>query len=533
MKTVHNITYELLRNNGISKVFGNPGSNELPFLKDFPNDFDYILALQEAVVVGIADGYALASGTPAVVNLHSAAGTGNAMGALANAWNSHSPLIITAGQQNRSMMSVEALLTNIDAATLPKPLVKWSHEPATPQEVPYAFSRAIHTATSEAKGPVYLSIPYDDWEKPADAASESLLLRKVESARALDKTSLQNLVTQINNAHNPVLVLGADVDAAEANDLAVLLAEKLKCPVWVAPSSPRCPFPTRHVCFRGILPAGIASISRLLTGHDLIVVIGAPVFRYHQYEPGAYLPEGAQLISITCDINEAARAPMGNTWIADIKPALRQLSRCVTERKNAMPVILPATEPVAESAPLKPETFFDALNAIAPENAIYVNESTSTTNILWQRLNMRYQGSYYFAAAGGLGFAMPAGVGIQLAKPDRQVFVVIGDGSSNYSIQALWTAAQYDIPVIFIVLKNGTYGALRWFADVLGVNNVAGLDVPGINFSLIAEGYGVQAFQANSPEQLQHTINQARSSGKPALIEVETWGPLQEANNEQ
>lgn len=528
MKTVHNITYELLRNHGITKVFGNPGSNELPFLKDFPADFDYILALQEAVVVGIADGYALASGEPALVNLHSAAGTGNAMGALANAWNSHSPLIITAGQQNRGMMAVEALLTNLDAASLPRPLVKWSHEPATPQEVPYAFSRAIHTATTEAPGPVYLSIPYDDWAQKADKAADSLLDRRVKSARALSAEALAELTSQINHSSNPVLVLGADVDAANANSDAVILAERLRCPVWVAPSAPRCPFSTRHPAFRGILPAGIASISRLLEGHDLIIVVGAPVFRYHQYEPGEYLPAGAKLISVTCDINEAARAPMCNAYVGDVKPILQQLGKSVGKRITPEQEALPRPEEVDQTQPMRPETFFDTLNTIAPKDAIFVNESTSTTNVLWQRLDMQQQGSYYFAAAGGLGFAMPAGIGIQLAKPERQVFVVIGDGSSNYSIQALWTAAQYNIPVIFIVLKNGTYGALRWFAGVLGVNDVPGLDVPDIDFSSLAKGYGVQAFQANTPDALKTTIEQVRQSGKPALIEVETWGPLQE-----
>lgn len=533
MKTVHNVTYELLRQNGITKVFGNPGSNELPFLKDFPEDFSYILALQEAVVVGIADGYALASGEPALVNLHSAAGTGNAMGALANAWNSHSPLVITAGQQNRAMMAVEALLTNLDAASLPRPLVKWSHEPATAQEVPYAFSRAIHTATSEAPGPVYLSIPYDDWGQPADKASASLLKRRVKNARALDGVTLAELTSQIDSAKNPVLVLGADVDAAHANGDAVKFAEKLNCPVWVAPSAPRCPFPTRHAHFRGILPAGIASISSLLAGHDLIIVIGAPVFRYHQYEPGEYLPTGAELISITCDINEAGRAPMGDAYVGDIKPILQQLLHGVARRSGASLESLPLLPEVDTTHPIKAETFFDTLNKIAPTHSIFVNESTSTTNILWQRLNLQEQGSYYFAAAGGLGFAMPAGVGIQLAKPERQVFVVIGDGSSNYSIQALWTAAQYNIPVIFIVLKNGTYGALRWFAGVLGVSDVPGLDVPDIDFSSLARGYGVQAYQANTPLALEQAINEARQAGKPALIEVETWGPLQETSNEQ
>lgn len=522
MKTVRNVTYELLRRNGINKVFGNPGSNELPFLKNFPKDFEYVLALHEGVALGMADGFAQASGKPALVNLHSAAGTGNAMGALANACNGHSPLIITAGQQNRAMVALEPLLTNTDATTLPKPLVKWSREPAFAQEVPHAFSRAIHTATSEAPGPVYLSIPYDDWDKRADESSASLLNRRVKNARSLSNDELAELVQRINTATNPVLVVGADVDAARANNHAVKLAEKLKCPVWAAPSSPRCAFPTRHACFRGMLPAGIASIGRLLSGHDLILVIGAPVFRYHQFEAGPFLPEGSELILISCDQQEAARAPVGDAWIGDIHPILSQLAGHVADRTKAMPDALPVPLPVAASRPLKAESVFDILNSVAPANSIFVNESTSTIPALWQRINIATQGSYYLAAAGGLGFAMPAGVGIQLASPDRQVFVVVGDGSANYSIQALWTAAHYAIPVIFIVMKNGTYGALRWFADVLNATDIPGLNLPDIHFSQLAEGYGVQAFRASTPEQISDAVSRARASGKPALIEVET-----------
>ncbi|CAI3951804.1 benzoylformate decarboxylase [Commensalibacter communis] len=528
MKTVHDITYDLLRQHGIKKVFGNPGSNELPFLNNLPDDFEYILTLQEAVAVGIADGYAQALGTPALVNLHSAAGTGNGMGALANAWNAHSPLIIMAGQQNRAMLGIEPLLTNVDAAFLPKPLVKWSHEPASPQEVPYTMSRAIHTALSDAPGPVYLSVPYDDWEKPLNEDLTALTKRKVKSARALDNNVLAELLDKIHQSINPVVVLGADVDAAQANDYAIELVEKLNCPIWVAPLASRCPFPTNHAAFKGILPGGIASISQILEGHDLIIVIGAPVFRYHQFEPGSYLPNGADLVLITCDVNEAARAPIGDAWVGDIKPTLKQLAENVVQRDGVMPELTVAKSVVNITTPLKPETFFDILNDIAPEDSIFVNESTSTTDIIWERLTFKSQGSYYFAAAGGLGFGMPAGVGIQLAKPDRQVFVIIGDGSANYSIQALWTAAKYNIPVIFIVLKNGTYGALRWFADVLGTGNVAGLDVPDIHFSALAEGYGVEAFQANTCEEIKDALNKALTLGKPALIEIETWGKLQD-----
>lgn len=528
MASVHSTTYELLRRQGIDTVFGNPGSNELPFLKNFPDDFRYILALQEAVVVGIADGYAQASRKPAFINLHSAAGTGNAMGALSNAWNSHSPLIVTAGQQTRAMIGVEALLTNVDATNLPRPLVKWSYEPASAAEVPHAMSRAIHMASMAPQGPVYLSVPYDDWDREADPQAHHLFERNVSTAVRVNDAELQQLADALTHARNPVIVLGPDVDAAHANADCVALAERLKAPVWIAPSAPRCPFPTRHPCFRGLLPAGIAAISQLLEGHDLVLVLGAPVFRYHQYDPGQYLKPGTRLVSVTCDPLEAARAPMGDAIVADIGAMATALAAAVGDRRQPLPAALPEPEAVEQdSGALRPETVFDLLNETAPDNAIFLNESTSTTALMWQRLNMRNPGSYYFCAAGGLGFAMPAAVGVQLAEPDRQVIAVIGDGSANYSISALWTAAQYNIPAIFVIMNNGTYGALRWFAGVLQAENVPGLDVPGIDFCSLAQGYGVKALKAQGSDALRGALAEALASNSPVLIEVSTTGPQQ------
>jgi benzoylformate decarboxylase len=272
-----------------------------------------------------------------------------------------------------------------------------------------------------------------------------------------------------------------------------------------------------------MLPAGIASISRLLDGHDLIMVVGAPVFRYHQFEPGDFLPAGAQLVAITCDLLEATRAPMGDAIVADIGLTLRALVNNVEVANRPMPTALLRPE-AAPDAPgrLAPERVFDVIDETAPEDAIYVNESTSTTNILWQRLRMTSQGSYYFAAAGGLGFAMPATVGVQLAKPERRVIGIIGDGSANYGITALWTAAQYNIPSIFIIMKNGTYGALRWFAGVLKAEDVPGLDVPDIDFCALARGYGVKAHNVQSVTALRAALIEALDTQGPVLIEVET-----------
>jgi benzoylformate decarboxylase len=296
MTSVHDVTYGLLRRHGVTTIFGNPGSNELPFLKDFPADFRYFHGLHEGVAMGMADGYAQASGKPALVNLHSAAGTGNGMGALANAWNSHTPLIVTAGQQIRAMVDVEALLTNLDSTQLPRPLVKWSYEPSIAQDVPLAMSRALHTAALPPSGPVYLSVPYDDWAAEADPQSSALLDRQVHAVGSFDGPSLSRVVDRLNAAKNPVLVLGPEVDACRANAHAVRLAEKLRAPVWVAPSAPRCPFPTTHPYFRGLLPAAIKGISTALAGHDLILVVGAPVFRYHHTSRGRISPRELNLL---------------------------------------------------------------------------------------------------------------------------------------------------------------------------------------------------------------------------------------------
>jgi benzoylformate decarboxylase len=524
MTTVNDATYKLLRQHGLTTIFGNPGSNELPFLAAMPEDFRYVLGLHEGVVTGMADGYAQATRRPALVNLHAASGSGNAMGALTNAWYSHTPLVITAGQQVRATIGQEVMLSNVDAVSLPRPLVKWSAEPASPQDVVRTIGQAIHTAALEPCGPVYVSIPYDDWAQETGPAEEHLAARTVEHAGELSDGQLADVVAALDAACNPVLVLGPDVDSARGNSDAVTLAERLGAPVWVAPSAPRCPFPTTHAAFRGVLPASVDGITGLLAGHDLILVVGAPVFRYHQHEPGNYLPAGASLLQISCDPGEAARAPMGRALVASIGPALRRLAAAVTSRGVQLPPraqpelpLLPA--PVKDGG-LAPEAVFDLINRLAPEDAIYVNETTSTVGAFWDRMDMRHPGSYYFPASGGLGFGMPAAVGVQLAEPGRQVVAFIGDGSANYGITALWTAAQYGVPVVFVILNNGTYGALRGFAAKLNALDAPGLDVPGIDFVALAAGYGVAADRADSPEKLRDCFAKALSAEGPTLIEV-------------
>jgi benzoylformate decarboxylase len=523
MPTVRTATYDVLRREGLTTVFGNPGSNELPFLAGLPEDFRYVLGLHEGAVLGMADGFAMASGRPAFVNLHAAAGTGNAMGALTNAMTAHSPLVISAGQQVRATLGVEPLLANVEAAQLPRPLVKWSAEPAAACDVPRAFAQAIHTARLEPQGPVYLSIPYDDWAQEAEAAGEHLTARTVTQAGSPSAAQVEELVAVLSGARNPVLVVGPAVDAAAANGLAVELAERLRMPAWLAPSLSRCSFPTRHPAFRGVLPAAVQGISTLLADHDLIVVVGAPVFRYHQHDPGNYLPDGAALLHLTADPAEASRAPMGSAVVGDVTAVLEAVLERLPVADRPMPRArsVPAL-PADPEGGLAPEAVFSIVDRETPEDVIYVKESTSTTAVFFDHVDIRLPDSFFFPAAGGLGFGMPAAVGVQLARPERRVVALIGDGSANYGITALWSAAAYRVPVVFVVLKNGGYAALKAFAGYMGVAEVPGLDISGIDYCALAEGYGVAGRRVGDRAELEKALRAALAADGPVLIEVPT-----------
>jgi benzoylformate decarboxylase len=522
MTSVRDRTYELLRKHGMTTIFGNPGSNELPFLAGMPDDFRYILGLHEGAVLAMADGYSQARGEPVLVSLHAAAGTGNAMGTLANSVYSHSPLVMMAGQQVRSTIGQEPMLAIVEPESLARPMVKWSCQPTCAEDVPRAISQAIHTATLPAKGPVFVAVPYDDWAQQAPEESAHLLGRRTCVGGCLDAQQLAELAAVLDQAANPVLVLGPDVDVEGANGDAVRLAEALEAPVWLAPTPPRLPFPTRHRSFRGPLPASIQGVTASLQGHDVILVIGAPVFRYHQYEPGEYLAPGVRLLHVTSDPGEAARAPMGEAYLAGIRDTVARLADAVTRaRRPPLPPLPDYQVPPPSRDVVEPEQLFAELRSLAPE-AVWVKEATSTMGEFWAQLDAEQPGSFFFPASGALGFGLPAAVGVQLAHPERQVVGLIGDGSANYGITALWTAAHYDIPVIIVILKNGTYGALRWFAGVLGVGEVPGMDVPGIDFSQIARGYGVNATSVNTVEDFSAAFKSALASRRPALIEVKT-----------
>jgi benzoylformate decarboxylase len=523
MGTVRESVYELLRSRGMTTIFGNPGSTELPFLADFPSDFTYVLGLQETVAVGMADGFAQASGLPALVNLHTAPGVGNGMGAIFNAQANKTPLVVTAGQQVRALMTLQANLTNRDATRMPHPLVKWSYEPPRAEDVPHAIARATYLAALPPAGPVFVSIPMDDWDAEVDAgATRHAITRRVTGRAGADPVAVGALAARLAEAASPVMVAGPDVDAAGAWPSAVELAERARLPVWAipAPGGGRLGFPEDHAHFRGILPPAIGPLSQTLEGHDLILVVGAPVFSYYPNIPGPLLPEDAQLVAITSDPDEAARAPMGDAIVADVRLTLEALLEVLAESDRAAPEPRPGPEPAPDGDPMSASAAMAALAEVFPDNGIVVLESPSSTIALRNRLRLSKPGSYYFSAGGGLGFGLSAAVGVQLAQPDRPVVCVVGEGSAQYAIQALWTAVAYDVPLTVLVVNNAEYGILKWFAGLESVTGAPGLDLPRLDVAGVAEGYGMRARRVGDAGDLSAALGEALASSAPALIEV-------------
>ncbi len=521
--TVREATFDLLRQLGLTTIFGNPGSTEEPFLQDFPADFTYVLGLQEASVLAMADGYAQATGRPALVNLHTFAGVGHAVGNLICAYYNKTPLIVTAGQQTREMLLIEPYLTNVQPTETPKPWVKWSYEPVRAADAPAAIMRAYATAVQPPAGPVFLSLPMDDFEKPADGKA---VVRTVSQRVGPDPARLAEFAQAISEARNPVLVIGAGVDRADSWNAAVRLAEKLNVPVWAPPETERAAFPEHHALFQGYLPFAIAPLSEKLKGHDLVVVIGSPVFRYYPYVPGNYLPAEARLLHISDDPAETARAPVGDSMLADAGLALEGLLGAV-EPGHYPPV--PARElkrklPDSPGPVLTPAEVFATLQAGRPEDAVLLLESTSNAELFHHWVLITRPRSFTLFASGGLGWALPAAVGYALAERDtgrnRPVLCILGDGAANYSIQALYTAAQHRLPIVFLVLNNREYGILKSFAEQQKTPGVPGMDLPGLDFISLATGYGCTAVRAATSEDVARELKQALDRNGPTVLEI-------------
>jgi benzoylformate decarboxylase len=535
MTTVREATIELLRERGMTTLFGNPGSTELPMLSDFPEDFRYVLGLQESVAVGIADGYAQATGRPALVNLHTAPGLGNGMGAIFNAQANKSPLVVTAGQQYRSLMTLQANLTNRDATRMPHPLVKWSWEPPCAQDVPHALARAVHTAALPPRGPVFVSIPMDDWYAEVRSAEEvrHQTERTVTGAGLPAPATIAELARRLTEARNPAFVAGPDIDASGGWDAAVALAEGARVAVYASPATGggRLGFPEDHPLFQGILPPAVQPLGETLAPHDFVLAAGTSIFPYYPNIPGPLLAEGTRLTAITSDPDEAARAPMGDAIVADVALTLAAVAQAIAAQSaegpqagqptRESPPARPAPEAVPVTNPMSPSTAVRTLAEVFPPDGIVVLESPSATPALRNQLRLGRPGSYYFSAGGGLGFGMPASIGVQLACPERPVVCVIGEGSAQYAVQSFWTAAAYKVPVTFLVLRNEEYAILKFFSLLEEIPNAPGLDLPALDTAAVAAGYGVNTSRASDAEELGVQLRRAMASDAPEVVEVQ------------
>jgi len=511
---------DLLRAFGMTSIFGNPGSTELPLFRDFPGDFRYVLGLQEAVVVGMADGYAQATRNAAFINLHSAAGVGHAMGNIFTAYRNRTPLVITAGQQARSILPYDPFLYSSQATELPKPYVKWSVEPARAEDVPLAIARAYYVAMQPPRGPVLVSIPADDWARDCEPVAARVVSQEIRPAPRV----LETIGEALDQASRPAFVVGAAVDRDGAWDDVVRLAERHNAAVWVAPMSGRGSFPEDHDLFAGFLPPMREKIVNLLAAYDVIAALGAAAFTYHVEGVGPHLPAGARLVQLIDDPQIAAWTPQGTSVVGSIRLGVLDLLARPPPRTRERPASRRSPPPVGPSAPMSAEFVLQTLAAIRDPASIVVEEAPSSRRAMQSYLPILRSETFYTMDSGGLGWGMPAAVGVALGKPGAKIIGLLGDGSSMYSIQALWSAAQLALPITFVILKNRRYAALPEFAPAFGFapdEMLPGTELPGIDFVALARGQGCRGMNVSRAGDLRATLTDALQASVPTLVEVD------------
>lgn len=509
MPTVREAAFRIFEHFGVDRLFGNPGSTEIPMLKAMP--FPYVMGLNEAVVVGMADGFARASGKPALINLHSAAGTGHSLGNLFTAFRNNTPLVVTAGQQARSILPFDPFLYNERAPEFPRPYVKYSVEPARAEDVPLALIRAFVTALTPPMGPCYVSIPVDDWDRECEMpALPRLTLCTVPSA-----TGIERLSAMLDGSERPALVLGTGVANAGGWDEAIRLAEKTGCAVWTAPYAARETFPEDHPQFAGFLPAWRADLRKLLSPYDAILVAGAPVFTWHVEGSGPHWPEHARLMALSEDPQHLAALPGGGGVLGNVAEGLALLCERANKRAyTGKPRSFAEPEPALTAAYV-----LKRVAALRPAGAVIVEEAPTARGPEHDVLPITREGGFYTCASGGLGYGLPASIGVALAQDDK-VIAILGDGSAMYTIQGLFSAAAEKANVSYLILNNAAYAALTGFSAEFGMNEVPGCDLSGLDFSALAEGQGVEARRVDRVDQLDEALRWSFAAKGPTLLDL-------------
>jgi benzoylformate decarboxylase len=522
--TVRDATFDVLRARGLTTIFGNPGSTEVPFLAGLPEDLRFVLALHEGSVVGMATGWALARGEPAFVLLHTTAGLGNAVGALATARVNRAPLVVLVGQQDRRHVAFEPFLTG-RLAGLAGEYPVWVDQPVAAQDVPGSIARAGHEAATH-RGPAIVVVPMDDWAAPATEEREDAAPARVVRAPSVGPAAIDELAALLAEAESPAIVVGAGADDPEAWSALVDVAERLVAPVFQESFGARAGFPQDHRFYGGVLPADRPRLREKLAPYDTLLVVGAPVFRQSPYAAGRLTEPGTRIAVVGDNPDEVHRSPAAFALLGAPGPVCRLLVERLPQRTAAEPPEQfrppPAPSPPAAGEPLRAGHVLSALaERLAPETVL-VEEAPVDRPELHERLLARRPLGFLSAAMGGLGFGLAGATGVRMALPDRPVVAVVGDGSAMYGIQALWSAAHYRVGVLFVILSNGGYAIM----DRLVERHDARAPWPSFSVDIagIARAQGCDARTISGYDELAGALDEVvpelATSEKPLLLDV-------------
>ena len=538
---------ELLQQEGVEYVFGNPGTTELPLMDVLAqrDDIRYILSLHEGVALAMAAGYAEASGKIGVTNFHVAPGLGNALGLIYTAYMSRTPLLVTAGQQDRRMQLEEPLLWG-DLVQMARPYTKWAYEISSPVDLPRAVRRAIKVALTPPTGPVFLSLPMDVLEESADVDLAPTFRPDLRPGPLPEL--LAQAAAVLCAAQNPTIIVGDRVSKSGASAEAVTLAETLGARVYGEPQANSIVFPADHPLFAGVLPSLSQGIRRALEPADVVLVIGLNLFQPFLHTGRSPLPEHATVVQIDSDPWEVGKNyPVRVGVLSDPKAAMAQLTpllrqrltpeqhdtarrRLASERELRLQEQRSLESRTAEDEAKEPMSALILMRELAralPADAVVVNESVTAGGTLRAWLRLKDERSFFQAKGGGLGFGLPGVVGVKLALPERPVVGLIGEGSAMYAIQGLWTAAHYDLPVVFVICNNAQYrilksGLLAFRSEPAKQGKFVGMDLvhPEIDFVRLAESLGVAAERVTKSQDVGPALRQALSRHGPSLLDI-------------
>jgi benzoylformate decarboxylase len=542
---------EILKQEGVEFMFGNPGTTELPLMDGLAREpkIRYILALQEAVAIAMADGYAQASGKLAAVNVHTSPGLGNSMGMLYDAMKAGSPLLLTAGQHDQAMNLTEPILWS-ELTPVARPYVKWAHEITRLEDLPRAVRRAAKTALAHPPGPVFISLPVDvlNAERELDLLAPTRIARRTRGDLAAVEAAAELLV----RAKRPILIAGDAIAHGDALAEMAEVAELLGAPVYTECVPSTCSFPFTHPLYQGPFPRLGPPIRALLMQHDLIFSVAGDLFTLSLPSDVEPMPEGLPLIHLDVDPWEIGKNYPATVAIAgdpkatlpDLAEALRKrLTPAARKEAQARTAALGAAmehrrrglrESAAAEAgrtPISPLSLVAAAVDAIPEDAVVVDESVSSSLGVRELLRSSDPKSFYGLRGGGIGWGLPAALGIKLAQPGRPVVALVGDGSAMYTNQSFWTAAHDSIAVVYVIFNNASYRilkqrtlALKGFSAADDRYVAMDLVNPAIDYVGLAKSLGVPGELVEKTADVGPAVKRGLASGGPYLVDAHIDG---------